>query len=49
MGGYNVIASIDEKLRGVNYNMMKSLDFRPVIKVSGLMDIGFSGQKVLVQ
>lgn len=43
---YNVITAIDEKLGGVPNNMRKSLDFISFVEACGLMEIGFSGQKI---
>ncbi|KAG5598514.1 hypothetical protein H5410_029884 [Solanum commersonii] len=45
VGDFNVITSIEEKLRGVPYNMRKRLEFIDVIEACGLLDLGFSGQK----
>lgn len=46
LGDYNVITTIDKNLGGVPYNMRKSIEFIDNIKVCGLMDIGFCGQKL---
>ena len=45
IGYFNVITFVEENHGGVPYYMRKSMDFIFVIKVCGLVDIGFSGHK----
>ncbi|OIT08479.1 hypothetical protein A4A49_00874 [Nicotiana attenuata] len=43
---FNVIASVEEKIGGIPYQMSKSLDFLSMMEDCGLMDLGFYGSKV---
>ncbi|WMV46970.1 hypothetical protein MTR67_040355 [Solanum verrucosum] len=45
IGDFNVINDIDEKMRGLPYNMNKNFEFISVIEACGLTDLGFHGQK----
>ncbi|XP_019241989.1 PREDICTED: uncharacterized protein LOC109222035, partial [Nicotiana attenuata] len=46
VGDINVIASVEEKIGGISYQMSKSLDFLSMMEDCGLMDLGFYGSKV---
>ncbi|KAK4731472.1 hypothetical protein R3W88_024460 [Solanum pinnatisectum] len=43
IGDFNVITNMDEKTRGMPYNMNKSLEFISVIEACGLIDLGYTG------
>ncbi|XP_019263896.1 PREDICTED: uncharacterized protein LOC109241590 [Nicotiana attenuata] len=45
IGDFNVIASVEEKIGGIPYQMNKSLDFHCMIEDCGLVDLGFYGPK----
>lgn len=43
IGDFNVITKVEEKLRGVPYNMRKTIEYIMVTEVCGLLDINFIG------
>ncbi|OIT20579.1 hypothetical protein A4A49_56079, partial [Nicotiana attenuata] len=45
IGDFNVIASIEEKIGGLPYQIHKSIDFLSMIEDCGLIDMGFYGPK----
>ncbi|OIT31321.1 hypothetical protein A4A49_31488 [Nicotiana attenuata] len=45
IGDFNVIASIDEKIGGLPYQISKSMDFLSVIEDCGFTDLGFYGPR----
>ncbi|OIS97414.1 hypothetical protein A4A49_04315 [Nicotiana attenuata] len=46
IGDFNVIASVEEMIGGISYQMSKSLDFLSMMEDCGLVDLGFYGSKV---
>ncbi|KAG5605816.1 hypothetical protein H5410_027308 [Solanum commersonii] len=42
-GDFNVVTSIEEKLKGMSYNINKSFKFISVIEACGLTDLGYTG------
>ncbi|XP_070057039.1 uncharacterized protein [Nicotiana tomentosiformis] len=44
---FNVITSMDEKIRGIPYQMKKSIDFISMIEDCGLIDLGFHGPRYI--
>ncbi|OIT35430.1 hypothetical protein A4A49_02536 [Nicotiana attenuata] len=45
IGDFNVIASVEEKIGGLSYQMSKSLDFLSMMEECGLVDLGYYGPK----
>lgn len=45
MGNYNLIKTIDLKLKGIPHIIRKIMDFTVIIEACGLMDIRFGGKK----
>ncbi|XP_019248697.1 PREDICTED: uncharacterized protein LOC109227963 [Nicotiana attenuata] len=46
IGDFKVIASVEEKIGGIPFQMSKSLDFLSMMEDCGLVDLGFYGPKV---
>nr|XP_009767379.1 PREDICTED: uncharacterized protein LOC104218552 [Nicotiana sylvestris]XP_016449441.1 PREDICTED: uncharacterized protein LOC107774429 [Nicotiana tabacum] len=45
IGDFNVIASVEEKIGGIPYQMSKSIEFLSMTKDCGLVDLGYYGPK----
>ncbi|XP_070032176.1 uncharacterized protein [Nicotiana tomentosiformis] len=45
IGDFNVIASVEEKIGGLPYQMNKNMDFLSMIEDCGFVDLGFYGPR----
>ncbi|XP_070004598.1 uncharacterized protein [Nicotiana sylvestris] len=45
IGYFNVIASVEEQIGGIPYQMKKSIEFLSMVDECGLVDLGFNGQR----